>query len=480
MDRHSNLDAPSLVPRSSSYLGPYGRLFRNLPPHEPRKESHEEETDRIERELFRRRPNMESGIPAAYTYLGQFIAHDVSFDPTPLQARALDHDRIDNFRTPRLDLDSVYGRGPLVEPVFYDKVGLRFVTKGHDLPRFEGHAVIADPRNDSHQIIAQLHAAFLGFHNHAVAHVLRDTALGGCRSKAHRRHSKPLARWFPQARETECTGARGCSYKARHYSDRLLEGHDAFLEAQRLTRWHYQWVVLHDYLPRLTGGKPCRTQRHILTGECDCRRKSGEKCGELYDYKVKPFLPVEFTAAVFRIGHAMVRPDYKLNAGMAPLPLFAEKVTRSLAGERRIKREHAVDWRFFLENQRAMSFGPLLAPSLLGVFVRDKQESLARADLERGHRLGLPSGQDVARALGIAPVDPGGQDPLWYYVLRESNYGTALGPVAERIIVEVLVGLLRADRESFLSKHPLWQPHLTAKGADFGLADFLDYGGVAS
>ena len=61
----------------------------------------------------------ESGIPSAYTYLGQFIDHDITFDPSSSLMRQNDPDALIDFRTPRLDLDSVYGRGPDDQPYLY-------------------------------------------------------------------------------------------------------------------------------------------------------------------------------------------------------------------------------------------------------------------------------------------------------------------------------------------------------------------------
>ena len=64
-------------------------------------------------------------IPAGYTYFGQFVDHDISFDPTPLGAKQVDRDALVDFRSPALDLDSVYGRGPADQPYLYERDGLR-------------------------------------------------------------------------------------------------------------------------------------------------------------------------------------------------------------------------------------------------------------------------------------------------------------------------------------------------------------------
>ena len=62
----------------------------------------------------------ESGIPALYTYLGQFIDHDITFDPASSLQKQNDPDALIDFRTPAFDLDNVYGRGPDDQPYLYD------------------------------------------------------------------------------------------------------------------------------------------------------------------------------------------------------------------------------------------------------------------------------------------------------------------------------------------------------------------------
>ena len=54
----------------------------------------------------------ESGIPALYTYFGQFVDHDLTFDPDASFQKQKDVDAKVDFRTPAFDLDNVYGRGP--------------------------------------------------------------------------------------------------------------------------------------------------------------------------------------------------------------------------------------------------------------------------------------------------------------------------------------------------------------------------------
>jgi hypothetical protein len=204
---------------------------------------------------------------AGTTFMGQFMDHDMSFDttsrlgkPTPPQGTA-------NRRTPAFDLDSVYGDGPTVHPQLYDATGLKFrVESGglfEDLPRAsDATAIIADPRNDEHLILAGLHAAVLKFHNNAVDYVKQQ---GG--------------------------------------------GGDVFAKARQLTTWHYQWLILNEFLPLFVGEAMVKT---IL--------KDGRR---YFTPRRDPFIPVEFQGAAYRFGHSMVRPSYRANMkGINGEPFF--------------------------------------------------------------------------------------------------------------------------------------------------------------
>src|SRR5215472_14090198 len=141
-------------------------------------------------------------IPAGFPIFGQFIAHDITRDPSLLHHHASVKE-LRNFRTPRLDLEAVYGAGPLANPFFYDLhdpdkflIGLNDAGEPGDLPRnAQGQALIADSRNDVHLLIAQLHLAFLKLHNRIVDRL--------------------------------------------HAED--VRGEAALDEARRVATWHYQW-----------------------------------------------------------------------------------------------------------------------------------------------------------------------------------------------------------------------------------------------
>jgi hypothetical protein len=150
---------------------------------------------------------------AGTTFMGQFMDHDMTFDIGSALGVAMEPRTATNGRTPSFDLDSMYGGGPTASPQLYeaDRARLRVESGGRfeDLPRTSDNtAIIADPRNDEHAIIAGLHAAFLLFHNRAVE----------------------VARGSGPSRPAEL-----------------------FAQARRLTTWHYQWMVLHEFLPLFVG-----------------------------------------------------------------------------------------------------------------------------------------------------------------------------------------------------------------------------------
>ena len=194
---------------------------------------------------------------AGTTFLGQFLDHDVTFDAASRLAPATNPADARNFRTPALDLDSVYGAGPVAQQELYDPadhIKLKVESGGvfEDLPRrADGAAIVGDPRNDEHLIISGLHCAFLLFHNHAVDHVR----------------------------------AQG----------QLTDTMDVFAEARRLTTWHYQWLIVHEFLPQIVG--QAMVDDVLRHGRRFYRPRRGEA-----------FMPVEFQTGTYRMGHSMVRP----------------------------------------------------------------------------------------------------------------------------------------------------------------------------
>jgi hypothetical protein len=446
----------SFVPRSSSYRGRYGRMFRPL----PALAVTDAELARLAEGMCDTRPTAEGdnpGHPAGYTFLGQFVDHDITFDPMSSLDRRNDPDALNNFRTPRFDLDSLYGSGRSDSPFLYDQedpakllVGANTATihEPVDLPRnHQGRALLGDPRNDVHVILGQLHLAFIRFHNAAV--------------------DRLRTQFFPDA--------------------------ELFDEARRLTLWHYQWVVVDDFLRRLVGDE--------VLDSVIRRDQSGQLRTSLrfYRWKQEPFIPVEFSAAAYRFGHSQVRPAYQLNKTLEALPILTDirvpNPIQHLGGFRPLPKRWTVQWNLFFELGRADKAQlsrkidakiskPMCA---LPVTVDRDRRSLALLNLLRGRSLSLPSGQAVAAAMGTTVPDDRlglpGPTPLWYYLLKEAEVvegGRRLGPTGGRIVAEVLLGLLEADSSSFLRRAPDWKPELpSAKPGRFTMPDLLRFAGVA-
>jgi len=410
-------------------------------------------------------------LTAGFTFLGQFLDHDITFDPTSSLERQVDPEMVANFRTPTLALDNLYGTGPGSNPHLYDQSpaggGIKFLLEGtgtpgkNDMPRnSQDTALIGDPRNDENLIVSQLHVGLLSFHNAVVGRV---AAQPGFTSR------------------------------------------DAiFAEAQRLVRWHYQWIIIHEFLARTCG-------QDVV----DDVLKKGRK---FYDWRNEPFVPVEFSVSAYRFGHSQVRPSYRANfAGDNGQAFFGFIFTESndpdpgdLQGGRRAPRRF-IDWPTFFDfadgkvkpNKRidTVLSTPLMALPLSVVphpDPRSDPQSLAQRNLLRHLTFSLPSGQDVARAMRLPALSDSDLDalqpfglaqrtPLWFYVLREAELvreGRRLGPVGARIVTEVFIGLMEGDRTSYLSQNRDWTPTLPTidparQGKDFRIVDLLRFAGVA-
>lgn len=422
-------------------------------------------------------------MAAGFTFLAQFLDHDLDFDPTSSLERQADPSAITNFRTPALDLDNVYASGPSASPHLYDSSsgGEKLLVNGTDLARSgQGTALIGDPRNDENLILSQLELAFMKAHNAIV---------DGLRTGTYR----------------DVFG-----HSVRTNTDTSGGESTVFLAGQQLLRWHYQWMVLHEFLPLICGPQ---IVDDVMTNGPRFFRSAN---------KNQPFIPVEFSVAAYRFGHASVRSSYAVNDAYPAVNLFpttpgAPTTPRTDLRGGPVDPGFAVKWANFFDRdpmhpaQRAKRIEPLLNTLLLdlpnGVVpanVTKPLRSLATRNLMRSEALMVPSGQDVARALGAErPLDAAelrqaatsagagaplplsdeelGDVYLWYYLLAESfheNNGDRLGRTGGRIVAEVFVGVIDADSLSYRNQYPKWTPTLGAVAGNFRVVDLLKLAGV--
>ena len=448
----------------------------------------------------------EGGFPALYTYFGQFIDHDLTFDPASSLQRQNDPDALNDYRTPRFDMDNLYGRGPDDQPYLYAD-GVRFnlgealsgqaagaaISGAHDLPRSAAgvaRAIIGDPRNDENVIVSQLQGLMLRLHNR-----LADLNPGM-----------------------------------------------AFDDLQRELRFHYQWVIVNDFLPTIVDAAVlAEVLPHLAAGTDPFTDPPQLRFFAPHD---DAFMPLEFSVAAYRFGHSMIRPGYRVNDEVGPLPIFQfanHPSDPALTGFGAFPHDWAIDWNRFIDlaprpygnpdragasgspgnllrTQLAYKIDTSLVNPLKDLPARvagDPPPSLAERNLLRGWRMRLPSGQDVARAMGVPALhdteimigkfsgDPhdirgnivgvageafAGNCPLWTYVLAETieseiMFETSdgpqtistrrLGPVGGRIVAETFVGIMLQDSSSWLTLDPLWRPTLVPDGHPFGLRELI-------
>jgi hypothetical protein len=415
-------------------------------------------------EVNRNNPEHTAGL----TFLGQFLDHDMTFDNSSRLGIPTAPESTPNLRTPAFDLDSVYGAGPTGSPNLYqaDRLRLRIESGGlfEDLPRNPNRsAIISDPRNDENLIIAGLQCAMILTHNRTVDDL--------------RAQGVPPAQLFDRARQ--------------------------------LVTWHYQWIILTEFLPLIIGSQ--------LTQDI---RTNGRRW-----YRPEPgpaFIPVEFQGAAYRFGHSMVRPSYRANrtgdVGGNPAtgaPQFfgmifdpagegqADPV--DLRGGARARRRF-IGWETFFDFGGDMTqhvrppkridtkISTPLFNLPLGAIGAGAQPptSLAQRNLLRHLTWSIPAGQRIAQGMG-APmlhmqelahygVALENQTPLWYYVLAEAERlqdGLRLGPVGGRIVGEVFIGLLQLDPRGFLTQQPGWRPTFPARvPGTFRMTDLLRYARV--
>ncbi|MEV6711352.1 heme peroxidase family protein [Lentzea sp. NPDC051208] len=462
-------------------------------------------------------------VPAGFTYLGQFVDHDLTMDRTESQlGQDVNIDELTQGRSPALDLDSVYGRGPrdkddqafyaqdgvklkvgTTTPVPFPDEGTNVPFEGFDLPRRGGTAgtaadrrlpLIPDARNDENLVVAQTHLAFIRFHNR----VVDELALTG------------------------------------------LTGERLFRAAKELVVRHYQWMLKTDHLPRIID--PAIVDDVFTNG-----RRFFEVPGRCRDHS--PTMPIEFSVASYRFGHSQVRGVYEWNRVFrtrgpvrAPASLFqlftftgvsgnfdpASALPADLDDVARgdiftLPSNWIADFRRlydFTEAGRDDLAAPaefdggnvtkridtLLVDPLTqlpagtfggrGTQFREIERNLAFRNLTRASMMELATGQQIAELFEVEPltaeeilVGNGGAvleglseeqraqlvaaTPLWFYVLREAEVGNGLmGPVGGRITAEVFHRAMEGSRISIV-RSPYWRPTLGPDSSTFRMVDLL-------
>ncbi len=363
-----------------------------------------------------------------FTYWGQQVDHDLTLDQRSALADPVDPSTLTNFRTPVLDLDSVYGGGPDESPELYDGDKFRLSPSGRDVPRNpDGSAVIGEGRNDENQVVLQIHVALERFHNAMV-----DRGYG-------------------------------------------------FGKARRLTQWHAQYVTVNEFLRNVID-PTVYDQVFPADGKINRTLYSPQQA-KLGD------LPVEFTAAFYRFGHSEVRRAYTILQNGGRVQVFNANGV-DLRGGRPLTPDRFIFWPNFIDvdgvpQQPVPNIKRKIDQMLSsGLFVlpipgaaQDGPSILAVRNMQRAAKYGLPSGQDIAHTLGykaytnqeIATAIPSlseitgpewnGELPAWLYMLAESKItsdGARIGPTGSRVIAETFAGIIAGDPNSYYSRG--WSP----------------------
>jgi len=333
------------------------------------------------------------GMTSGFTYFGQFLDHDLTLDASPPPTGPVDPTTLVNSRSFALDLDSVYGGGPTGSPQLYDAKG-RFLLAEPNVNgvldyvrQADGSAVIVEGRNDENRIIAQIQLAVMKAHN------------------------------------------------------RLIDEGLSFTDARKTLVTAYQAAVVGDFLPHILS-KSIKPVQVLLLNP----RQNGT--------------PIEFTTAAYRFGHSMVRKAYVLNEQSGKVQVFSATAP-DLRGGSPLPANRVIQWgEFFADIPLTDTDGnpinvsrrvdTLISSGLFVLPIPGAEATgsnvLAFRNMSRSVFYALPSGQEVAKRLGLPVITPESLNlgpgfetgtPLWYYILAESEQvenGERLGPVGSTIV----------------------------------------------
>jgi hypothetical protein len=423
-------------------------------------------------------------IPSGYTYLLQFIAHDMADSVVSL---SIDGDSLcpgfRNARSAPLLLDTLYGSGPDEYPQAYEfrstdaniprsylRLGppsaipppagycpfrdiARSAPNSNDqgqpalqpadpcapVERWLTEAMLADPRNDAHALISQLTVLFQLLHNHILGEIEKATP-----------------------------------HEPASSQERRELAYRRFRCARLIVTLVYRNILKTDVLDKILDKNIYAD--YVTYGRAP--RDSAEG------------IPLEFTFGAFRFGHAMVRPSYMTNTEHDRTTDFALQLSsQQLPGKLPVTADWFVDWaRFFSttpdrpgEPHVQRNFSKVIGPHYAGFLERGKNipGGLALRDLLSASYAGLLSVAALSarmRCEGFpvdeydkwreplrawllqkdSPFGPDGADPqrviddppLPFFVLFEASHangGRRLGPIGSIVVAETVLGAMRRN-----------------------------------
>ena len=277
---------------------------------------------------------------------------------------------------------------------------------------------------------------------------------------------------------------------------------EIYREARRLTSWHYQWMMVHEFLPLFIG-------RTLVNDILSRGRRFYRPVGRLHAGRV----PGRVLSLRSQHGAAFVSREPRRRQRRPVLRLHLRSVagrrarSDDLRGGVRTPRRF-VGWQTFFDfgdgkvrpNKRidttlstplfqlprsaiAGEGGPIRFHSAICCGI---SRGSCRRAVDRAGDAGAGAVERRPRGIGALGANLDRSTPLWFYILREAHViaqGRTLGPVGGRIVGEVLIGLMQLNRNSFLRANPRWRPtlpnRLGQQTDDFRMVDFLTFAGVA-